>query len=151
MTQTFATKIPPNERASCRTSCGKMVARSHEWKRSITDLPEATPERRAPDADVESESPPWRGSLPAGRGARSRPTAAARPRPDVSPARALRVGDASRSTTSLSSASDRVMIRLDERLASRQSPPEKFPKGGWLIVAVGLAPLFAFLWRFLPR
>jgi hypothetical protein len=60
-------------------------------------------------------------------------------------------GDASRSATSLRSAGDRVVIRLDERRASRQPPPEKFPKGGWLIVAVGLAPLFAFLWKFLPR
>ena len=59
--------------------------------------------------------------------------------------------DASRSATSLRSAGDRVVIRLDERRASRQPSPEEFPKGGWLIVAVGLAPLFAFLWRFLPR
>lgn len=59
-------------------------------------------------------------------------------------------GDASLSAT-LRSAGDRVVIRLDERRASRQPPPEKLPKGGWLIVAVGLAPLFAFLWKFLPR
>jgi hypothetical protein len=58
--------------------------------------------------------------------------------------------DASRSVTSLRSAGDRVVIRLDERRASRQPPPE-VPKGRWLIVAVGLAPLFAFLWKFLPR
>ncbi len=43
--------------------------------------------------------------------------------------------DASRSVTSLRSAGDRVVI----------------PKGGWLIVAVGLGPLFAFVWKFLPR
>ena len=56
-------------------------------------------------------------------------------------------GHASLSAASLRSAGDRVVIRLDERRASRQPPPpEKFPKGGWLIVAVGLAPLFAFLW-----
>lgn len=60
-------------------------------------------------------------------------------------------GDASLSAASLRSAGDRVVIRLDERRASRQPPPEKYPKGGWLIVAVGLAPLFAFLWKFLPR
>jgi hypothetical protein len=62
-----------------------------------------------------------------------------------------RSGRASRSAASLRSAGGRVVIRLDERRMSKQPPPEKFPKDGWLIVAVGLAPLFAFLWRFLPR